>query len=629
MKYYIIPICLVIILLFIIAIILLSVFQNRSDTKIIMSGGNVYKKFPQVAVMNNYILSKHNLDDFVYLEKTDGVHVNLLIKNDKLQHIKEYNNVYNKYTILDAELYNDKYYIFDGCTIDGKDISELNYIDRMESIRKYVSKQKYDDVIIVKEYYPVNNIDEILEIVNNTEISTKTKNKIDGVIMQLINKKYFESPTCYKVKRSIMNTIDFELLYDEKNNIFKLYLIGYKNNIDYNCKLLPKLNYYVEKDIYHILFDNPYYDKLYEYFPSLTWNTTSYTSDMIKNINTLTKNIIDNPNYYNKRIIEMSLTTDHKWVALKDRTKNKPLPNGYFIGLSNIATIFSPLSTEHNYFNNTLSFESSITTPYHEYSRLIRKYIIEKFIRDDEKSISLLDLCGGRGGDLYNMYNNNVSNIVAIDSDKEALTQYVSRFNNKYLAKQYTSLINNEGKRSENIYLNVIHYVFDSDEKKYDELYDKIIHMNEYTGRFDIVLMNFAFHYLCENHNTIKLLSLFIKKLLKKNGKFIMTCFDGDRILQSLQNDKAKISVFDISKIEEKGDTVYCNMALPTIDKTGYRKEPLVTASFVNDIDMKIRSKIYPMKELQSMNIMEFTKINDTYNVKDYLDYIVVYEFIN
>ena len=136
--YYIIPICLVIILLFIIAIILLSFFQKHVDTKIIMSGGNIYKKFPQVAVMNNYVLSKYSLEDFVYLEKTDGVHVNLLIKNDKLQHIKEYNNIYNKYTILDAELYNDKYYIFDGCTIEGKDISELNYIDRMESIHIFV-----------------------------------------------------------------------------------------------------------------------------------------------------------------------------------------------------------------------------------------------------------------------------------------------------------------------------------------------------------------------------------------------------------------------------------------------------------------------------------------------------------
>ena len=119
-----------------------------------------------------------------------------------------------------------------------------------------------------------------------------------------------------------------------------------------------------------------------------------------------------------------------------------------------------------------------------------------------------------------------------------------------------------------------------------------------------------------------------IKTLLKPKGLFICSCFDGDSILESLdENKELKLKSFTIKlikpEIESDEDAVWAKMPLPTIDETGYRAEPLALSKFINLIDMPIIDHYYPIDEC------DITNIENHELVDDYLRFINVYVMSN
>jgi len=91
------------------------------------------KNYPKVDVLTNEIIQTTPKEKFVWLEKTDGIRQILVIKNGsiKTHDIDVSIGTINmeKLTILDTELYNNKWYIFDSCCYNGEDISALEYIE--------------------------------------------------------------------------------------------------------------------------------------------------------------------------------------------------------------------------------------------------------------------------------------------------------------------------------------------------------------------------------------------------------------------------------------------------------------------------------------------------------------------
>lgn len=158
----------------------------------------------------------------MWLEKTDGLHYILIIydkylfrieKDNKYEYISDITIDENtdksisdesSLSILDCELYNNNYYVFDSCMINGEDISEKDYNYRMgkayslvNNINKHASNKSRlrsangkfmknnvssSNLIIMKEYYKLNSWEEAIEFSKNT-VSPKTKNKIDGVVL--------------------------------------------------------------------------------------------------------------------------------------------------------------------------------------------------------------------------------------------------------------------------------------------------------------------------------------------------------------------------------------------------------------------------------------------------------------
>lgn len=627
----------IIIILFIMSILLcfcIKKFINNDNDYNIIGGNNlkIPTKFPQVGVLTNNILREHDLNDFVVLDKTDGLHINMAflgnciysIVKGKLKKIQKVS--YNfPLTILDTEYYkqNGMYYVFDACYINNVDISNLFFEERMNRAKEFIQSHNKLKNIIIKNYYKIVSLEKIINQVNTNETNAEGI-RVDGVIFQLKYEPYFKSaPTCFKLKRKVMNTIDFRLKLD--GNCFKLYLSGKEDDLKYNLRQLPiddNKGIKNNETYFDILFASPYMERCDIFIPRNDWDQTGYGIDNINEITKLMNDIIDNKTEFDNKIIEMSLANDG-WVPMRIR-EDKQFPNGYNVGISNCSVMFSPVSIADIYFEKETAFGEDVTKPYHKINRIIRKYIIEKTINPINKKLSVLDLAGGRGGDEEILYHAGARNIFAVDNDTEALVQYVMRTPNMIKNKdKYTFLLPNTKEptiEDDAVRLNIIHGCLG---KNNDSIIDEITGRYEYPdNKFDVILMNYAIHYLCYSDNCITALNNTINELLSDTGVFIFSRFDGEKIHNDMTNGKLKLTTFELSLIEDKcNDTVkWCNMALPTIDKTGYREEPLVLDRFIKLFDLKIVDEYYPAIDLQN----NITKIENYNTVYDYLKYIKI-----
>ena len=558
------------------------------------------------SVLSNSVLQIIPLDKFNYSEKIDGVHTYLLIFDGKIYDVtnnkKYFSNIYQinksnfkemKFSgdcIIETEYYENKYYIFDVYYLNGVDYSEKFLHERLNSINEYLDE--LGPSFKIKKFYEITDINELLEYIKKDK--SPEGNNIDGIILQRIDKPYFQQGydfNSYKLKPLHLNTVDFLLKYNRALNYFELYLQGYyEKYYKQNMKKLPKdkdiysLNNF-EKPIskryyYHyqnkkilIYFDSPFYPNLGKLILTENWNKQGYSPDQIEQINDLVKKMKRKPYDYNNAIVELSLTNDKKWVPFRER-RDKIFPNSYRVGLSNVSVIFDPIKpSESIYFQKDLTMSEEKLDIIHKINQTYRKYIIETYIKG--KNSSIIDLCGGRGADEFNLYSNGVSNFFVIDNDTTALKRYFDRtfnINNK----KYESLTTNNNQKSNWININFLKHKLD---KNYDEILQDLNARYEFYKReVDIVLMNYAIHYLCDDVDKIKQLGQFVKKVLSKNGIFLITYYDGDEIMKTMKDNNARLGPFDIKIIKQEKDVTVAKMPMPTIKggKDIYAEEPLV-----------------------------------------------------
>ena len=567
------------------------------------------------SVLSNSVLQIIPLDKFNYSEKIDGVHTYLLIFDGKIYDVtnnkKYFSNIYQinksnfkemKFSgdcIIETEYYENKYYIFDVYYLNGVDYSEKFLHERLNSINEYLDE--LGPSFKIKKFYEITDINELLEYIKKDK--SPEGNNIDGIILQRIDKPYFQQGydfNSYKLKPLHLNTVDFLLKYNRALNYFELYLQGYyEKYYKQNMKKLPK-----DKDIYSlnnfekpiskryyyiyqnkkilIYFDSPFYPNLGKLILTENWNKQGYSPDQIEQINDLVKKMKRKPYDYNNAIVELSLTNDKKWVPFRER-RDKIFPNSYRVGLSNVSVIFDPIKpSESIYFQKDLTMSEEKLDIIHKINQTYRKYIIETYIKG--KNSSIIDLCGGRGADEFNLYSNGVSNFFVIDNDTTALKRYFDRtfnINNK----KYESLTTNNNQKSNWININFLKHKLD---KNYDEILQDLNSRYEFYKReVDIVLMNYAIHYLCDDVDKIKQLGQFVKKVLSKNGIFLITYYDGDEIMKTMKDGAARLGPFDIKIIKQEKDVTVAKMPMPTIKggKDIYAEEPLVKKQTIKFLD--------------------------------------------
>jgi len=571
------------------------------------------RKWSSPSVLSNSILLTFPLDKFCYTEKIDGLHTHLLIFDKKIYNVSkspdlslikkvedsEIKNMnFEGDCIIEAEYYNNIYFIFDVYYLNGIDYSKKYIFERIEPIKQFINELGQN--FKLKNYYTIPDLNYLLEYIKNDK--SPEGNEIDGVILQRIDKPYFQENwnefNSYKLKPLHLNTIDFLLKYNYKYDNFSLYLKGnYYTDYYNNFKKLPKDNYIyrinnIEKGIdgykftlrdeekILIYFDSPFYPNLGIMEINKNWNKNNYSEKSIKLIDDLIDKISKNPWDYNNKIIELSLTDDKKWVPLRIR-EDKILPNSYRVGLNNISIIFDPVKPlESIYFQNNLSISPEDQNIIHKINQIFRKYIVEYHINYFGKHSSVIDLCGGRGADEFNLFSNGVSNFFVIDCDTTALKRYFDRTykikNKEYIPLTHKFKYNLKWGR-DFITLNFLNYKLDKD---YQQIKNDLLSRYEFNKKVDIVLMNFAIHYLCDEKEKLEKLCEFVNSIIYDHGVFIITYFDGDEILKNKKDNYSKIGPFNIEIIreEEEKNITIAKMPLPTI-KSGdniYKEEPLV-----------------------------------------------------
>ena len=561
--------------------------KTKSKGGEVLTTSTAQKQFPQTSVLTNYVLRATPLKFFVWTEKTDGVRTEISIEGKKVLNYNDKHKELAKLkkeasgTVLNTEFLNDKYYIFDSPKVNGKDISEKHFLERYEVIKEFIKEFDPDEKTFkLKKYDPITKLDELKEFIQNT-VSPNTGANVDGVILQRTDLPYY-SVSSYKYKRPVMNTIDFLLKYLPERGEFYLYLWGSYRNVVYNMQKLPKINRFSKRhtgvdlhdkkypDKFPILFSSSLLANAHIFIPKEHWNRKGYKREDIITINALMNKIVADPIKYDGKIIEMSWS-ESGWVPYRERFE-KPKPNGYAVGDSICEILFSPVDfSENRYFESNIE-DSELTEIFHKVNKHIRKKMIGRLLKEHPTK-TILDIAGGRGGDSNYFIENGVTSIFAVDADREAIVSYKNR-----LAK-----MNKTG-----IIFNGFGWSLCEDNTS---LISDIQNRYEYRDPFPVAVMDYAIHYISDSAEKLSELSRTLGKLLSDDGVFMFTYFDGDMMLSQASDNAIKLHSFTI-KINPDAGTVM--MPLPTIDKTGYREEPLTTRERLASLNIKILDDYYP-----------------------------------
>lgn len=551
-----------------------------------------FSRLPAVGVITNTILRKINLEDYVYLDKTDGVRKLLLsdginvyeFQKNEINKIGESNVIF----MIDAEYLNNIYYIFDKYYVD-VDIRLEKYETRM----KYNTPMKFDNPkhkLINKTFTKItkDNIKDIFKL------GMKIRKGFDGIIFQSCDgyTKWLKGFYQYKLKPLELITTDYLYIKKPNSNDYYLFLSGNIFELIFNLRQAPrelqeaynligfKLKSFTKDKIVNILFDTPLFNNTHMY--NFDNSDLKNLIDEIQNNENLSDEIkkeyitrIEN-NDLNNMIIETQFI-NQKQKPIRIRW-DKSFPNSYKTGLSNMSIIFSPPKLNESYFQKidlenvkkifNVSCPDEFLNTFHTLNQSIRDYIfklIRLYMTKDTKTI--MDICGGRGAELNRILSLNYNNIIGIDGDNEALVAYQNKgLLYKIMNKDFNARLS----------LNLHKYLIGTD--KVDNIIKEIKERDEFLNP-DVYIMNYAFHYLCNNHykSNISDLVKLIHQTKKNKSIFVLSFYDGEKILST-----KKFKTFNIKTKIINDDYILANMPLPSIKSSGYTEEPLVLSQHIN-----------------------------------------------
>jgi mRNA (guanine-N7-)-methyltransferase len=198
--------------------------------------------------------------------------------------------------------------------------------------------------------------------------------------------------------------------------------------------------------------------------------------------------------------------------------------------------------------------------------RIFHNWIKSKLLSDavdylksnyDIKHNKLLDLATARGGDMHKWISNDINNVVGFDTDKNSI------YGENGAIDRYKRLVNrlkNKGKEIPIYEFHVVDLSVRENIKKLDQIIKK--------RKFDIVSCQFAIHYFFKSQETLETFIKIVKRYVSKNGIFIGTTMDGNRIDQMfvLQGrDIIKKNLYYLENKTIKSDTPYGNTILVSL----------------------------------------------------------------
>lgn len=407
----------------------------------------------------------------------------------------------------------DEYYVFDVLIHNGENVTNLNLRQRISLITNDFLNEK----VKLKKVYNLENDQDIFKI-SGEIYNTKYSYKLDGLVYTPIFEPYY-NPFIYKWKPLHQQTIDF-LIRETSENKYSLFVSSDNRNI--KKKLLTDENY---KKLF------PFITEKNRYYPSEFTEPVTINSKKI----TLNKEVFGNHNNIvikDNTIVEFYY--DNGWKPYKLRLdKTEGYLQNFSKGVYEVTKGPNSWRTATNIFNyiknpidkKVLFGEKPLADSYYmdvkkkglkinlySYNNFIKSFLYKKYLK---KGDFVLDLAGGRGGDLHKLKNskyvlhlNVVNNLL-----EEAKNRYGKMENKPDINFLKFDLLGNNVNKIEKI-------------KK-----------NKNVDKFDVITCQFAFHYFCKSKANIDFMINLINENLKESGIFMMTGYDGN-IIHDLLKDK-------------------------------------------------------------------------------------------
>lgn len=401
---------------------------------------------------------------------------------------------------------------------------------------------------------------------------------LDGIIYTGLEQKYSRDKRehkfpIYKYKPPNTNSIDVYLVYQknmETGGLLEIYdnsIIGNNNNI------FRVVNFYVYDVIGNKEVPVPFMkeENNHEAYLPLERNEVRDIEGNLINDNTVVEIIYNNdpsiPHQYRWKILrtrwdktEMVLRENKRYGNFKDSAikiwksiseavtieeiKKLAYPDTYLIQQKLLSQridskVISSERAQDIYYQKVTNLGKKFRV-FHNWIKSIFIYTYCFPYKEDKKIIkkTVLDIGGGRGGDLMKMYHAKVSELVCIDIDYEGLfgaidstlVRYQTNVND-YPDFTKTILIQADGSLP-----------FDSkiQEKKLSNmtpdnkiLMDKIFTKNR---KFDIFNLQFAIHFLFESVSSVNNFIDNINNYLKVGGYILASTFDNTQVMNMLNN---------------------------------------------------------------------------------------------
>lgn len=536
----------------------LETFRFKSGLKkllnnVIEMDSNLYYKTIQPKLISDegfYVTDKIDGKRSILMMKymkNDISNSNIAILNNSLELFKEIKLHKNKsdnvveYITLDCELLeiNGKkhLFVFDVITYNSVKYTNKHFKDRLSVMQEAVDKAK--NVLISSIVDIEVHMKEFILLTSNwkeelANFYSKSKNKpydIDGLIFTPNDKSDYSKMVGYKWKPAEHSTIDFymrkvpQCILDTSPDLF--YKKNTKNKDDYD---------------YYVLFSGISRKDL----ESFNIKQMTHYDKIVGNVNSsglvpIQFETSDRPyNYifkYNRKDIGVDLHNKigefgwngEEWILKKIRTdRDVELARGEYYGnyykvAENIwYSINNPLKFEDLLKDDNGMYFMADNVDIYKEQRNFNSYvktvaiqsIIEQVKLEGNTSPLLVDLASGKGQDLARIANLGIKNAIFVDNDKSAIQELIRR---KHSIKHF------------NMKVSTVHSDLNSE---YKEIINNIesSYGTKLNNSVDIIICNFAIHYIANNVDKLKNIIQLVSYLLKTNGIFMFTCFDGAKV---------------------------------------------------------------------------------------------------
>jgi len=229
--------------------------------------------------------------------------------------------------------------------------------------------------------------------------------------------------------------------------------------------------------------------------------------------------------------------TNYKWELLKIRDDRKiEVARGNYFGNNYKIAELTWMSYQNPLIIEDLSLDE-LTNVYfqkhesklHDASRSYNSYVKTKIFDQYDNTDTVMDIASGKGQDLFRYAKSRIGKVLFLEIDGTALLELIRRKHDYSTNRSYHNK------------MSILTQQMDLNEP-YQTNINRLNKTNLIipNNGFNLIVCNFAMHYLVSGKSAVINIGRFISHYLKPGGRFIFTSFDGERVFNLLEENKGE-----------------------------------------------------------------------------------------